>query len=210
MAPPLFISFEGIDGSGKTTQAKALHQRMQQEKHPSILVREPGSTPLGENLRAILKGENPITALAELFLFEAARAELVAKIIAPAMAAGTTVITDRYTDSSVAYQGGGRGLDTTTIHSLNSIATQWLTPDITFLIFSDPQKALRRATNSATRFEQHQTQDKDFYQRITNAYAHQAAQDPERVRTLNGSLKKGDIAQQIWHTVSAKLNEPPT
>lgn len=208
MAPPLFISFEGIDGSGKTTQAENLHQRLQEKDHPAILVREPGSTPLGETLRALLKGNTPISALAELFLFEAARTELVSKIIVPAMTGGSTVITDRYTDSSIAYQGGGRQLDINTIRSLNDVATQGLKPDLTFLISSDPKRALRRATDNATRYEQFQTQDTDFYQRIADAYTQQAEQHPARFHTLDGSLEKTEIAKQIWHIVTAKLSAP--
>ena len=206
MASPLFISFEGIDGSGKTTQAENLHQRLQDENHPAILVREPGSTPLGEILRALLKGNTPISALAELFLFEAARTELVSKIIVPAMTGGSTVITDRYTDSTIAYQGGGRQLDINTIRSLNNVAAQGLKPDLTFLISSDPKRALRRVRDNATRYEQFQTQDTGFYQRIANAYTQQAEQDPKRFHTLDGSLEKTDIAQQIWNIVTAKLS----
>ena len=209
MAPPLFISFEGIDGSGKTTQAENLHKRLQEETHSAILVREPGSTPLGESLRALLKGDTPISALAELFLFEAARTELVSKIIVPAITEGSTVITDRYTDSTIAYQGGGRELDINTIRSLNNLATHGLKPDVTFLISSDPKRALRRVSDNATRYEQVQTQDTGFYQRIANAYTQQAERDPTRVHILDGSLEKTDLAQQIWHIVTAKLNAPP-
>lgn len=202
MPRSLFVSFEGIDGSGKSTQAHALYHRMTQQGIPAVSVREPGSTPLGEHLRAYLKSEQPLSPMAELFMFEAARAELLDKIILPALKAGTTVIADRYIDSTIAYQGAGRGLDIPSIRQVNNLATGGLTTDLTFFLASEPRKALRRSTDRTNRFE---TQDLTFYERVTREYSREAAADPHRVHAIDASLKKEQIAEQIWGITSQKM-----
>ena len=211
MPKPLFISFEGIDGSGKSTQAIKLFDHLIYSGVPAILVREPGYTPLGEHLREYLKGQEPLTPVAELLLFEAARAQLVVTVIAPALRDGTTVITDRYTDSTFAYQGAGRGLDPILIRSLNSMATRDLFPDITFLLSIDPSAATARTNDRNARFE---AENRDFYNRVATAYAQQAKAQPHRIQTLDATLPEADLAESIRTVTTRNLTtrriEDPT
>ena len=202
MPRPLFITFEGIDGCGKTTQAELLHRRLEQEQIPCILVREPGSTPLGQHLREFLKSRRPISPLAELLAFEAARAELVTTKILPALNAGTTVIADRFTDSSIAYQGGGREMERRTVTALNHVATQRVKPDLTFLLSIDPEEAARRARDDDARFE---NMDLQFYRRVAEAYDEQARSEPKRIQVLNATEPVGNISQRIWITTGVRL-----
>ncbi|MEE3142651.1 MAG: dTMP kinase, partial [Chloroflexota bacterium] len=130
----IFIVFEGGDGSGKSTQARNLSQRLRRRSIPVLLTREPGGTPSGESIRRLLKGQRSFRPMSELLLFEAARAQLVESVIRPGLDGGTTVICDRYTASTVAYQGHGRGLDLALIQRLNEMATGGLVPDLTVLL----------------------------------------------------------------------------
>ena len=195
-----FISFEGIDGSGKTTQAQILLKSMERQGIPAILVREPGSTPFGDHLRQFLKGQQPISPLAELLSFEAARAELVQKVITPALDNSITVISDRYIDSSVAYQGAGRNLNLETINLLNSLATQNKTPDLTFLLHIEPKDAAKRTNDLHSRFE---SQDAGFYHRVARGYTVQAARNTQRIIVLDASLPEATLSNQIWEHVAA-------
>ena len=205
MATPLFISFEGIDGSGKSTQANTLLKHLTSTGTQAILVREPGSTPLGEHLRSYLKSQQPLEPMAELFLFEAARNQLVTSVIAPALQRGVTVITDRHTDSSIAYQGGGRGIDPATIEMLNQLATTGLTPDITFFLSIPPRLALSRAHDKAARFE---TQTKTFYDLVTDAYAAQAARHPDRIKTIHASMSEPSVTKAVLDLTDSAINNP--
>ena len=194
MNKSIFISFEGIDGSGKTTQAHDLHRWMLQAGIPSELVREPGSTELGEHLRSYLKSRKPITPRAELLMFQAARAQLVETVIVPALKAGTSVIADRYTDSSIAYQGWGRQLPIGAITYLNTFSTDLTIPDITFILTISPWEGRARTTDSANRFED---QNIPFYQRVAQGYQYQADHNPQRVHALDANLSKEELAEQI-------------
>ena len=144
MSNALFIAFEGGEGSGKSTQAERLLQRFSESGHQAILVREPGTTTLGLYLREYLKSKRPLTLEAELLLFAAARAQLVAEEIRPTLQRGITVVADRYTGSTVAYQGFGRGIRRDVIDYLNEYVTGGLNPDITFLLDTEPTDGLRR------------------------------------------------------------------
>ena len=202
MPKPLFITFEGIDGSGKTTQAEVLHKRLTNHGLPCLLVREPGSTPLGQHLREFLKSQRPVTPMAELLAFLAARAELVKTQILPALQEGTNVISDRYADSSIAYQGGGRKIDTNTIHSLNRVATHHLKPDLTFLMEIDPAQAAGRSTDLQGRFE---NMDLEFYKRVATAYKEQAARAPNRIQVMDATQPVDRISQKIWVATGVKM-----
>ena len=206
MPKPVFISFEGIDGSGKSTQAKLLLDRLHEQDVQAILVREPGHTPLGEHLRQFLKSQQPITPTAELFCFQAARAELVQSTIIPALNDGISVITDRYTDSTVAYQGAGRGLNLQNIETLNYLATQCTVPDMTFLLSIDPDEAAGRTTDLHSRYE---SQDTNFYRRVSKGYQDQAKRETTRIRVLDASLPITQISQSIWAAVARALNRTP-
>lgn len=142
MAP--FIVFEGGDGSGKTTQARALFRRLQSQGCPALLTHEPGGTPLGESIRRRLKARRDVSPLSELFLFAAARAQLVQGVVDPALRDGITVVCDRYAASTVAYQGYGRGLDLGLIDQVNRAATGGLSPDLIVLLDLPPELTLTR------------------------------------------------------------------
>ena len=144
MPKSVFVSFEGGEGAGKTTQAERLYKRLQEVHVPSILVHEPGSTSLGWELREILKGRDSLSFNAEILLFAAARAQLVTEVIKPSLQDGFSVIADRYMDSTIAYQGYGRKIKLEAVRTLNSVATGGLEPDLTILLDLTPEEGLSR------------------------------------------------------------------
>ena len=164
----MFVTFEGIDGSGKTTQAALLAEWAAGEGHEVVAVREPGGTPLGERIRELLLDGPEMTAWAEASLFAAARAELAERVIRPALLRGAWVVCDRYVDSSLAYQGAARGLGIAAVAELNATATGGLAPDMTFVLLLDPDVALeRRAAGRPDRIER---EDADFVRRVDAGY----------------------------------------
>ena len=166
--PGMFVTFEGIDGSGKTTQAALLVEWARGHGHEVVAVREPGGTPLGERVRELLLDGPEMTAWAEAALFAAARAELAERVIRPALERGAWVVCDRYVDSSLAYQGAARGLGIDAVRELNHAATEGLTPDTTFVLLVDPEAALaRRAESRPDRIER---EDADFVRRVDAGY----------------------------------------
>ena len=206
-----FISIEGGDGAGKSTQAHLLVDRLKASGHDALLVREPGGTPLGEALRPLVKGEVPATPLSELMLFETARTELVATVIRPALSLGTIVVSDRFTDSTLAYQGFGRGIETDTIVQLNELATGGLKPDMTLLLDIDPEVSLQRVSGAdggridpATqrRFE---SQPIAFHERICEGFRTLAQEDPTRWFVIDAVRQPEKVAEQIWSTVVGVL-----
>ena len=220
----MFIAFEGGEGSGKSTQAERLRRQLAQGGFQALLVHEPGTTSLGRYLRSYLKSKRPLTAKAELLLFVAARAQLVEEQIAPALADGITVITDRFAASTVAYQGYGRqsgsdGRDA--INFLNDYATGGLTPDVTFLLDIEPEEGLRRATQqSALILEPELTEngaraDSDdsrrfedqslaFHTRVRSGYR-SLAQSGSGWQILDAQRPIDTIARQVWDTVEPLL-----
>ena len=198
-----FIVFEGLDGSGKTTQAKALLRRLRRRKIPALLTHEPGGTPLGEQLRRWLKSRPDLSPFTELTLFIAARAQLVEKVINPALKSGVTVLSDRYTASTVAYQGHGRGLDLGLIHNLNSAATGGLTPDLTILFDMPPEESLaRRSDAGADAFE---AAPLEFHRKVRESYLAQAAAHQVGWLVVDASQAKRELSQQIWAKVKPLL-----
>ena len=196
----LLIALEGNEGSGKSTQATLLQRAIQDLGHTSIVIHEPGSTPLGDHLRTYLKEKHPIVPMAELLLFAAARAQLVQTVIEPAMAAGTHVIADRFLASSIAYQGHGRQIDLTTVDQVNAAATAGLRPDATIWLDIPPPTGIARAdedtlTNvrsvAARRFEDMPIQ---FHIRVSQGYT-SLAKDPTWHR-IDANLPLNDIADQ--------------
>lgn len=183
----MFISFEGIDGSGKSTQARRLAAHLRKTGRDVVVVREPGGTPLAEHLRSILLDPtSEIGAHTELMLFSAARAHLCAHAIAPSLERGAVVIADRFFDSTVAYQGGGRGLaDPEWLLDLQHFATQGLTPDRTYWVdVPVTVAAARRGTREVDRME---AGGDDFFERVRAAYAALARLHPERIVRIDGS-----------------------
>lgn len=205
----LFITFEGGEGCGKSTQAKHLATELEQHGQKVILTYEPGGTPLGEELRRSLKRARGggVTAEAELLLFAAARSELTATILLPALEQGEVVVCDRYADSTVAYQGYGRGLPLDTIAAVNQLATRGLRPDLTVLLDMDPARALRRKKRSRDRFEH---ESPEFHERVRNGYLALAQADPARWIVLDADGSPAVTARLIWSRVAALLDDDPS
>ena len=203
----MFISFEGGDGSRKTTQAAAVERRLREAGVPVLLVQEPGSTGLGMHLRDWLKRDMSTVPMAELLLFEAARAQLVAEVVRPALAAGRTVIADRFIDSTLAYQGYGRGLDLSLIRTLNDAATGGLTPDLTVLLDVEAGDAIGRVAARAADSGRRKFEDLpiDFHQRVVAGFKELAALGDQRWLVLNGARSESAIADDVWAAVTARL-----
>lgn len=196
------MSFEGGDASGKSTQARRLVQALAARGTPVVLAREPGSTPLGERLRELLlAGETPPSPRAEALLFAAARAELVERLVRPALAAGVWVVLDRFADSSVAYQGAGLGLGADVVARLNDWATGGLLPDLTFLL-DLPVDAADGRTSAADAIA---GRGAAFRERVRQAYLELAAREPERVVVLDARKSPDTIEEEIWRRVGRWL-----
>ena len=197
----LFITFEGGEGSGKSTQAKAIYKRLLSLNIPTLLTHEPGGTPLGNSLRRWLKDKEEIDPRTELLLFNASRAHLVSHVIRPALEKGTVVICDRFAESTIAYQGYGRGFDLNLIEAINNIAIQGLKPDLIFFLDIPVDHGLARK-GRRDRFEREEIA---FHQRVRNGYLDMAKKEPERWLVIDGSLPKKDIQGLIWQRVEPLL-----
>ena len=203
----LFITFEGGEGSGKSLQTRALYRKLNRLNLPAVLIHEPGSTALGEKLTRLLKWarRTSISPLAELMLFNASRAQLLDEVVRPALKAGKIVICDRYTDSTVAYQGYGRGVDIETIKNVDALATGTLKPDLTVLLDISPEEGFARKNGQEPdRFMQ---ADKSFHQRVRKGYLRIAAEKPQRWLVIDAGLSKERIKQIIWEKISSLLAE---
>ena len=191
----LFITLEGIDGCGKSTQSEMLARALQNRGHDVLLTRQPGGTPVGERVRDIVLANVSagLAPMAELMLYAADRAQHVSEMIEPAIEAGRIVISDRYTDSTVAFQGHGRGLSIEVVNELNRLATGGLAPDLTILLDLEPEAARSRldARQSAVASEKGMTRFEDeaseFHDRVREGYAKLAAAHPSRIRTVDAS-----------------------
>jgi dTMP kinase len=198
----LFITFEGSEGCGKSTQAKALWRKLVRLGIPVELTHEPGGTALGNQLRRILKRgrQDKISPLAELFLFAACRIQLVTEVIRPSLQQGKVVICDRFADSTTVYQGYSRELDLDTVKKINDLATQGIKPNLTILLDIPIQKGLGRkqyATND--RFE---SEDIAFHNKVRDGYLKLAAVEPERWLVIDATLPRATIGKIIWDRVN--------
>lgn len=199
----LFITFEGIDGCGKTTQINLLKEYLETKGYNVLLTREPGAKGLGEKLREILLNyDGEVSSNCESFLFLADRAQHIDTIIKPAIQNGTIVLCDRHTDSTVAYQGYGRKLNLDQIYQLNKIATNGIEPDITFVLDIDIKTSLQRIGKGRDRME---NSGKEFFERVRNGYIKIAEQEPNRVKLLNGALPVENIQKQILDYINGLL-----
>jgi dTMP kinase len=200
----LFITFEGGEGSGKSTQARMLYRRLHQLAVPVLLTHEPGVTSIGKKVARWLKWhhEMEISPLTELLLFNVSRAQLVIEVIEPALKSGQIVICDRFADSSVAYQGYGRGVDIDAVKETNDIATSRLKPDLTFLLDMPVEGAFLRKKDTRDRFE---LEAAAFHYRVQNGYLELARTEPERWCVIDGTLEKEEIAGIIWEKVRPLL-----
>ena len=202
----LFITFEGGEGCGKSVQAKALFRRLSQLATPALLTHEPGGTPFGKKLGRWLKWaqDADISPLTELMLFNASRAQLVTEVIQPNLKSGKVVISDRYADSTTAYQGYGRGLDLAMVKATNNVATQELKPDLTILLDISVDEGLaRKMAKKQDRFEQEALA---FHRRVREGYLKLAAGEPERWLVVDASQSKDRIADIIWQRVNQLLS----
>jgi dTMP kinase len=214
-----FITFEGLDGSGKTTQIRRLTTTLEAEGHKVVGLRQPGGTALGDRIRSILldsKSEatfGPIAPAAEMALMFADRAQSIAEIILPALDAGSIVLCDRYTDSSEAYQGGGRQLGSERILAMHTAACGNLQPDLTILLLPPLDISLRRARLRNRREVKRQGTDEnrferesdDFYRRIYEKYEEIARREPHRVVAIRDDAGLDDIQSRIWDVVSSRM-----
>jgi len=190
----MFVTFEGLDGSGKTTQATLLAKALSERGVDVVSTREPGGTPLGEEIRDLVLHGGHIAPWAEAALYAAARAQHVDQVIRPALERGATVVCDRYVDSSVAYQGGGRELGLDTVLELNLLAVGGLVPDRTFLVEVDVETALERVGGERDRIEQAEA---PFWPRVAEAYRELAARFPERYVVVDGRRPAPRVAREI-------------
>lgn len=201
----MFITFEGGEGSGKTVQARRLRRRLARLEVPSILLHEPGGTKLGGRIARLLQWKAPedTSSLAELLLFNASRAQLVTQVILPAIEGGVVVVCDRFTDSTIAYQGHGRGLDVETVRQVNSVATGNLTPDLTILLDLPVETAMaRQRGGTPDRFERAEIA---FHERVRTGYRDLAAAEPVRWLVIDGSQSRDLVARAVWSRVSRLL-----
>lgn len=199
----LFITFEGGDGCGKTTQLNLVAKYFEENGKEVILTREPGSIGLGQELRKIiLHYDGDIAPTSEAFLFLADRAQHIAKLVKPAIDAGKIVLCDRHTDSSIAYQGYGRGEDIEQIKHLNNIATQDITPDLTFVFDVSEKIAQERVGNEKDRME---SAGNEFHKRVRNGYLEIAKQEPQRVKVIDANLSIEKVFEQVKKYIDKKL-----
>lgn len=220
MAP--FIVFEGIDGSGKSTQIELLRETLVANGHEPHVTREPGGTRLGDEADQWLKGIHKLSAITELLLFNAVRAEHVTKVIRPALDEGRIVLCDRFTPSTIAYQGYGRNLGTEVVGEINRLATFGLIPTLTIFLDLPVESAQSRSAiarkwdesqltlwtglrGDANLSDQFERQNRDFYRRVRKGYLEMAARNPETWLTLDGALPVDTLARKIWARVHPLL-----
>lgn len=211
-----FITFEGPEGSGKSTQLRMLGERLRKAGQDVLETQEPGGTPIGIQIRHVLLDakNRELCPTAELLLMFASRAQNVDQLILPALSAGRTVLSDRFTDSTLVYQGVGRGLGADVVYELDRIACRGLIPDVTLLIDIDAETGLARARRRSARAEDSETrvsetrieeQDVGFHRRVRDAYRQLAADEPARVKLIDGSLTREAVAEQVWDAVALAI-----
>ncbi len=211
----LFITLEGLDGSGKTTQIKRLAAWMQKRGLEPVITRQPGGTPTGDRIRALLldSGSTPLAPMTEMALMFADRAQAISEVISPALSAGKVVLCDRFTDSTEAYQGGGRQLGSERVLDLHRLVCGNLQPDLTLLLLPSLDSSLARARNRNERTAAHTGKDEnrfeleqgEFFKRVWEKYREIARREPARVVLIEGNLSIDEVHEQIIEAVSERL-----
>ena len=197
----MLVTFEGVDGSGKSTQADLLSDWLQKEGREVVTAREPGGTPLGESVRELLLDGEGMAPWTEAALFTAARAELVDRVIGPALAEGSDVVCDRYLDSSLAYQGVGRGLGVERVLAFNVEAIRGILPDVTFLLLINVDEARERSAAARDRIER---ESLAFLSLVDNGYRQLAGLFPQRIVALDAGRPVHDIAKEVREHVQQR------
>jgi dTMP kinase len=203
-APGLFISLEGMDASGKSTQLQLLVQRLEAAAIPFVVNREPGGSPIGQQIRGILLNpENTaLSPVTELLLYFANRAQNVDQVIGPALAEGKLVLSDRYTDSTIAYQGAARGLSVDVVRQLHSIACRRTEPTLTLYVRVSPAVSAARLSSQAK--DRLENESSAFHHLVFEAYEALAAAEPERIVTIDGERSPSEVAESIWAIVKQR------
>ena len=203
-----FITFEGSEGCGKSTQVQRLAARLERTGVPYLVTREPGGTPIGETIRELLQfaphggGMTPQT---ELLLFEASRSQLVRETIKPALESGLCVIADRFFDSTTVYQGVARKLDQEIVDRLNAFAAGDCVPDITFVLDVDAETARSRLKRTVRRPDRMEQEPTEFYDRVRTGYRELAARDPHRIVLIDGARPVDEVENEIWEMISVRF-----
>lgn len=201
----MLVTLEGIDGCGKSTQAELLHDHLKVQGIPFVPVREPGGTELGEDTRKVLLHKRySISLQAELFLYMAARSELTKTVILPALKCGKMVICDRFTDSTLAYQGYGGGADLSLIRYLSNLATSGLRPHLTLLLDLPVEEAEIRRIRTADRME---SKDYYYHKRVRDGYLEIARREPQRIKVISASSPADIQAAEIWNYINALIKD---
>src|SRR5271169_2243176 len=204
----MFITFEGIDYSGKSTQAKLLVDVLRRQRYETVLLREPGGTPVSEKVRELVldKKHLELTQRTELLLFSAARSQLVSEIIRPALDAGTIVVCDRFYDSTTAYQGYGRGIDLADVASLNTIATAGLVPDLSIFVDVTVDEIIRRQNVANVPVDRMESAGREFFERVRAGYHAIAKAEPLRWHIVDGIRSVDVIHKEIVSVVQSRLS----
>jgi dTMP kinase len=203
-----FITFEGTEGSGKSTQVKRLVARLEKSGVPYLMTREPGGTPIGETIKDLLQFAShnaAMTAETELLLFGASRSQLVRETIKPALAQGSCVISDRFFDSTTVYQGAARKLDRQFVDGLNAFAVGDCKPDITFVLDLDAKTAHARMQQAKRRPDRMEKEPIEFYERVRQGYRDIATREPKRVVLIDATKPPEQIEGEIWQTLCTRF-----
>ncbi len=203
----LFITFEGVEGAGKSSQIRRLAASLEKEGVAVLVTREPGGTPISERIRELLleRKHHKMVSTTELLLYAAARSQHVAERIAPALAEGQTVISDRFGDATTAYQGHGRGLDLELIHRLNRVATGGLVPDLTIVLDVPVKVGLGRARRRRRSMDRLEIETLEFHQRVRDGYHAIAKQEPDRVAVINSRRNPKRVHYEIRELVNQRI-----
>jgi dTMP kinase len=203
-----FVTFEGSEGSGKSTQAERLASHLQRSGIPCVLTREPGGTPIGESIRELLQfapHNSSMTPETELLLFEASRSQLVREVIKPALERGICVIADRFSDSTTVYQGAARRLDREIIRRFNAFAIGDCVPDVTFVLDADAGTAESRMRKKPRRADRMEQQPAEFYERVREGYRQLALHESGRIVLIDGARDADDIEKEIWEKLGSRF-----